>query len=115
MQSVLRNEGNCWSEFYKYVKRRKGNKEIIPAIKDHNRTIITGSTGKTKILNSYYASVFCCNHNIPYIQLANSGETFIIDTKIIRVRLAKIRRNKSVGSDGVPGEIGWGGHDYFPS
>jgi hypothetical protein len=44
--SVLRNEGNCWSEFYKYVKRRKGNKEIFPAIKDHNGTIITDATEK---------------------------------------------------------------------
>jgi hypothetical protein len=33
LRSVLRNEGNCWSEFCKYVKRRKGNREIIPAIK----------------------------------------------------------------------------------
>jgi len=35
-----RNEGNCWSVFYKYVKRRKGNREIIPAIKNHSGTII---------------------------------------------------------------------------
>ena len=37
-------------------------------------------------------------------------QTFIINTKITRKSLAKIRRNKSVGPDGVPGEIlklGW--------
>ena len=56
--SVLRNEGNSWSEFYKYVKRRKGNWEIIPAIKGNNGTIITNTTEKAKILYSYYASVF---------------------------------------------------------
>jgi len=42
--------------------------------------------------------------NIPKIQLANSGETFVINTKIIR-RLAKIGRDKSVVLDGVPAEI----------
>jgi hypothetical protein len=30
----------------KYVERRNGNKEIIPAIKDHSGTIITDSTEK---------------------------------------------------------------------
>jgi len=33
------------------------------------------------------------------------GETFIISTKVIGKRLTKIGRNKSVGPDGVPGEI----------
>jgi hypothetical protein len=65
-QSVLQNEGNCWPEFYKYIKRWKGNREMIPAIKDHNRTIITDSTEKANTLNSYYASIFCCDHNTKY-------------------------------------------------
>jgi len=60
--------------------------EIIPAIKDHNGTIITGTTEKAYILNSYYASVLCCDPNIPKIKLANSGETFIINAKVIRKR-----------------------------
>ena len=89
--------GQYCSEFYMYMKRRKGNREIIPAIKDHSGTIITESTGKADILNSYCRSAFCCDHNISKIQLASSGETFIIDTKIMRKRLAKIGRNKSVG------------------
>ena len=105
LRSVLRNEGNYWSEFYKYVKMRRGNRKIIPAIKDHSGTIITDSTEKANILNSYYSSVFCCDHCIPKIQLANSGETFIINTKMIRKKLAKIGKSKSVGPDGVPGEI----------
>jgi len=52
LRSELRNEGNCWSECYRHVKRRKGNKEIIPAIKVHNGTIIANSTGKANFLNS---------------------------------------------------------------
>jgi len=80
------------------VKRRKGNRrKIIPAIKDHYGTVPTDNTGKANILNSYYASVFCCDRNVPEIKLAN--------TKVFRKRLTKIGRNKSVGPDGVPGEI----------
>jgi len=73
-------------------EKRKENREIIPAIKDHNGTIVTDTTEKANILNSYYASVFCCDRNIPEIKLANSVENFIINTKVIRKRLAKIGR-----------------------
>jgi len=79
------------------VKRQKGNRETIPVIKDHNGTIIMDSAEKANVLNSYYPSIFCCDHNIPKIQSANLSETFIINTKVIRKRLAKIRRNKSAG------------------
>jgi hypothetical protein len=84
LRSVLQNEGICWSEFYKYVKRRKGSWEIIPAIKDHNGTIITDANERANILNSYFAFIFCCDHNITKVKLANSGETLIINTKVIR-------------------------------
>ena len=95
--AVLRNRGKSWSEFYKYVKRREGNKEIIPEIKDHNRPIISDTTDKAYILNSYYSSVFCSDRYISEIKLNNSGETFIINTKVIRISLAKIGRYKSEG------------------
>jgi hypothetical protein len=65
------------SMFYKYVKRWKENREIIPAIKDHNGMIITDTTEKANILNSYYAPVLCSNRYIPEIKLANSlGRNF---------------------------------------
>jgi hypothetical protein len=35
-RSLLKNEGKCWPEFYKYVKRRKYYRENIPAIIDCN-------------------------------------------------------------------------------
>jgi hypothetical protein len=74
------------------VKRRKGNREIIRAIKDHNGTIITASTEKANNLNSYYASVFCCDSNITEIKLAKSGETFIINTEVFRKTAVKVRK-----------------------
>jgi len=36
LKSILSKEGKCWSDFYKYIKRHKGNKENIPTIKDCN-------------------------------------------------------------------------------
>ena len=57
LRSVLQNEGRCWTEFYKYVKRRKGSRESIPAIKDQSGKLITDPTEKANSLNSYYASL----------------------------------------------------------
>jgi len=37
---VLRNKGRCWTEFYNYGKRRKGNRESIPVIKDQNGKLV---------------------------------------------------------------------------
>jgi len=79
-----------------YVKRPKGYREIIAAIKEQNRKIVMDNIAKANILNSYYASVFCRERNIWEIKLANWGETFIINTRYIRKILAKIWRNKSV-------------------
>ena len=53
----LQNEGRYCTEFYKYVKRHKGNRENIPAIKDHNGKLVTDQIEKANLLNSYYASI----------------------------------------------------------
>jgi hypothetical protein len=113
-RSVLRNDGNCWSEFYKYGKRRKGNMKIIPAIKDHNGTIIMDTTEKANILNSYYASVFCCDRNIPEIKLANSGKTFIINSKVIKKNREK-QISRARWSSRWNSKTEWGSHDSLPS
>ena len=60
LSSVLHNEGRCWTVFYKYVRRRKGNRGNIPAIKDHNGTFISDLLEKANSLNFYYASIFSC-------------------------------------------------------
>jgi hypothetical protein len=57
-----KNESKCWTELYKYVKRRKGNKENIPTIKDGNGRLITDSTEKASSFNYYYSSIFRCEH-----------------------------------------------------
>ena len=64
VRSVLQNEGRCWTEFYMYVKRRKGNRENIPAIKDHNGTLITDPIEKANSLNTC-TSLFSRESNNP--------------------------------------------------
>jgi hypothetical protein len=60
LMSVLQNEGKSLSEFYRFVNRRKGNRENISAIKDCNGRLITGPLDKANNLNNYYVSVFSC-------------------------------------------------------
>src|SRR5215469_9085298 len=57
-KTILRKEGNCWSDFYKYVKRSKGSRENILSIKDSNDRIITDATAKNNAFNPYYSAVF---------------------------------------------------------
>jgi len=66
--SVSQNEDGCWTEFYKYVKLHKGNRENILAMKDHNGKQITYPLENANFPNSYYASVFSCESNNPEIQ-----------------------------------------------
>ena len=112
--SVLQNEGRCWTEFCKYVKRHKGNRENIPAIKDHNCRLVTDPTEKANSINSCYASLFSRERNNPQIQLTESGKPFTISANVTRKRLSAIGRKKSVGPDGIPGEVRRGSHDSIP-
>jgi len=90
LKSVLSKEGNCWSDFYKYVKRHKGNKENIPAIKDYNRRIITDAIEKANTFNSYYSTVFSSEGNILLIQGENTGNPFTTNIKTMRRRVKVI-------------------------
>jgi hypothetical protein len=105
LRSVLQNEGSCWTEFYKYVKRRTGNRENIPALKDHNGKLITQPIEKANTLNSYYASIFSCERTCPQIPSTDSGKPFTVSTNIIRKRPSATGKKKSFGPDGIPGQI----------
>jgi hypothetical protein len=110
LKSILSKVGKCWSEFYKYVQRYKGNQETIPAIKDCNGRIITYPAEKANSLNFYYSTVFSSERNIPHILAENTDDPFTIDIKTIRKRIKAIGKNKPVGPDCVSGEIlklGW--------
>ena len=88
LKSLLSREGKWWSEFYKYFKRRKENREKIPPIKDPYGRIITDPIDKANSFNSYYSTVFSTEGNIPHKQGENTGEPFTIDIKIIRRRIS---------------------------
>jgi hypothetical protein len=51
LSSVLQNEGKSWSEFDRFVNRRTGNRENIPAIKDCNEGLIKDPVNKANHLN----------------------------------------------------------------
>ena len=72
LKSILNKEGKCWSDFYKYIKRRKGNRDNIPAIKDGDGQIVTDPTEKANLINLYYSSIFSSEDNIPHIQGENT-------------------------------------------
>jgi hypothetical protein len=74
-------------------------------IKEQNGKIVTDTTEKANSLNSYYASLFSCERNILQIQSMESGNPFTISINIIRKRSSSISRKKSIGPDGIPGEI----------
>jgi len=105
LSSVLQNEDKSWSELFRFVNRRKGKREIIPAIKDCNGVLITDPVDKANNLNNYYASVYSCERVITDINSTHSDKPVNIKISIIRKRLAVIGRNKSVGPDGIPGTI----------
>jgi len=105
LHSVLGNEGRCWTDFYKYVKRRKGNRESILVIKAQNGKLVTDPVEKADSLNSYYASLFSCECSNPQIHSTESRKPFIIHINIKRKQLSAIRKKKSVGPDGIPREI----------
>lgn len=53
LKSIINKERKCWSDFYRYVKRRKVNKENFPTMKDCNGRIITGTLEKANRFNYY--------------------------------------------------------------
>jgi hypothetical protein len=116
LKSILSKEVKCWSEFYKYIKRRRENRENISAIKDCNLRIVTDAIEKDNAFNSYYSTVFSSEGNILHIQSENTGDPFTTDIKTVRRRIKAIGKNKSVGADRVSGEIlKMGGEAIIPN
>jgi hypothetical protein len=102
---VLQKEGRCWIEFCKYVKRRKGNRENIPVIKDQNGKFFTEPLEKANALNSYFVYICSCKRNNPHIQLPGVGKPFIASINSIRKRLFSSSREKEILR---PGWHSWG-------
>ena len=84
---------------------RKGYMENIPAIKDCNGRLIIDPIVKTNSLNYSYSSALSSEGHIQHIQCGDSSLPFTIDTKIIMKRVAATGKKKSIGPDGISGEI----------
>jgi hypothetical protein len=69
LRALLQSEGKSRAEFYRYAKRRKGNRENIPTIRDCNGRHITDPVEKANNLNNYYYSEFSYERDIPEIKL----------------------------------------------
>ena len=74
-------------------------------IKDQNGKLVTDPTEKANSLNSYYASLFSSECNNQQIQSTESGKPSTISINITRKQLTANGKKKSVGPDGIPGEI----------
>ena len=105
LRSALQNNRNSWAEFYRYVKRRKGNRVNIPMIRDSKGELITDPVELANNLNNYYASVFCHERDIPDITASGRHEPFTVKANTFRKRLGLIGNKKSVGPDDIPGII----------
>ena len=53
LRSALQNNRNSRAEFYRYVKRRKGNRVNIPMIKGSNGEPITDPVEMANNINNY--------------------------------------------------------------
>jgi hypothetical protein len=73
LRALLKNDGRCWTEISKYVKRLKGNRENILVIRDHIGKLITDPIENANSLNSYYALLFSCGSNNLQNQSTQSG------------------------------------------
>ena len=77
-------------QFYKYVRRHKGNRESIPANRDNEGKLVTDTIEKANALNNYYASLFSRESINPQIQATETGKSFTISTNVIRKRISVI-------------------------
>jgi hypothetical protein len=101
----IKNEGKCWPEFYKYVKRRKGSKENIPAIKDCNGRPIIDPIEKanslfTTMLRYSAARVKFNIYNVP-----TQANPSLLIRKSLGKGKQRSEKNKSIGPDGISVEI----------
>jgi hypothetical protein len=82
LRSILRNEGKCWTEFYRYVETRKCKGEDVAAIKGGDGRLITDCTQKANSLHSCYSLIFCSERRSKQVQF---GTFIFLAAAIARV------------------------------
>ncbi len=82
LKNILDGKGNNWT-FYKYVRRRKGNKEDVPVIRENGSTLITDNRAKVDAFNKYFSSVFKNSTDHPFIQVCSVANQFNIEVNVL--------------------------------
>lgn len=103
LATILADENKSWKNFFKYVRRRKGNREEIPSLKDSSNNLVVDQKQKANIFNRYFASVY--RDKREGVVNECDGESFVLNPGALRKRIAKIGFNKSTGPDEISGEI----------
>lgn len=98
-------ENNNWRTFYSYVRRRRGDKELIAVLQDRDKQIVDDKE-KAEFLNSYFISVFNLDgEKCDIVQGTHSDSSFKVTLKMVRERITKLKNHKSRGPDEIPTEI----------
>ncbi|KAJ4451854.1 hypothetical protein ANN_03332 [Periplaneta americana] len=105
LQNLLQEGENNWGRFYNYMRRRRGNRESIPVLRDANDQIITGDKQKADLLNSKCISIFNKKEREITIDESECTEMFEITAKDVQNRIKRLQNRKSRGPDDIPTEI----------
>ncbi len=89
----------------KYVRRRKGNKEDIPAIRENGNTLYTDNREKADAFNKYFSSVFknCTDH--PFIQVSSVANQFNIEVNVLWNKVKSMKNGMSRDPDDISTDL----------
>lgn len=105
MQNLFGSDGNGWKNFYRYVRRRKGNSNDLSMIMSSDGKIYTDKQAIANELNVWYGSVF--NKSKRCVLTLNDESdcsVFQINQSAIEDRIKKLRNNISKGPDNIVSE-----------
>lgn len=115
LRNMLETGRNNWSSFYKYVRRRRGNKEEIQEIRVADNEPLHGDQAKANAFNAYFVSVFKperAQEQVHYFPVENQ---FKLHAWELRNRIKSLENGKSRGPDGISTDfIKLGGEAILP-
>ena len=98
---ILKSNDN--SNFYKYLRRRKDNKDRIKSIKNNEGLLLTNDLEKANEFNKWFGSVFHAKKQIlGEVSLApDNGPKIKLDYNMIYKKVKCLRWHKSKGPDNI--------------
>ncbi len=105
LKNILDGQGNNWTGFHKYVRRRNGNKEDIPVIRENGNTLITDNRAKADAFNKYFSSVFKNSTDHSFIQGSSVANQFNIEVNVLWNKVKSMKNGKSRGPDDISTDL----------